>query len=493
MKKILLTQALMIFSLVFSFAQTYNIGHTTIVFNDAARGNRNIQTEVFYPAANAGENVPFAGVAGQQFPVVVFGHGLGMIYSAYESIWQSIVAQGYIIAFPKTESSLTPDQANFAKDLAFLVNAIQGQSSMQGTLFTGKVNTKSCVMGHDIGGACALIAGQYNPNITTIASLAPSETDPSAVASAPGISQASIIIAGGNDCVAPAASNSTAIYNALGANCKTFISITGGSHCQFANYNSNCNADESTCTPSPSVSRAMQQKITMRFLLPWLSYKLKNDCHAWFIFKEDLETAIDVTYQQACDNPVLCINPAGKKTTDININSAKLRWRNVNCVSTYELRYKLSSSPVWINVGTVGTVTSYNLTNLQIGISYDWAVRTVCDDDATLNSGWGTKKTFATASAKDGGYEVYSPEENEFLINPNPSNGKFQVTSVLNDFTPLSIQVYNCIGKKVVESSIKPKEQDLAFAIDISNEPSGIYFVRINCGEQINTQRIIKR
>lgn len=493
MKKTILTLVSVCFLLLHSFAQTYLLGHSVIVFNDAARKNRSIQTDVYYPASKDGENVALAGTATQQFPLVVFGHGFVMPPAAYENIYSKLAAQGFIVALPRTETGLNANQVTYAKDLAFLVNAIQGQSSMNGNLFTGKLNNKSCIMGHSMGGGCAFLAALYNPTITAIVSLAPAETNPSAIDAASHLNMPILILAGGNDCVTPANENSKAIYNASASTCKTLINITGGSHCQFANFNANCNFGESTCTPAPAISRAIQQSISMRYLISWLNYKLKSDCHSWFVFEEELETAIDATYLKNCATPILCVPPSNKTTSDISTSAARLKWKAVNCVSTYELRYKSSSSAVWTNIGTLGTSTSYTLSGLQSGNSYDWSVRTVCDDDATLNSAWGNKKSFTTASAKDNGFESNAGDENEYSITPNPSNGKFLVSSALVDLTPVSVLVYNCIGKKISESNLKPKETDLTHTIDLSNEPPGIYFVRINCGNQVNTQRIIKK
>lgn len=111
---------LLIISVVTATAQPFQIGHRQITYQDPARGNRNIQTEIYYPAATAGNNVS---VETGAFPVIVFGHGFAMAWDAYQNIWEDLVPQGYIIAFPRTEGSLipAPDHDAFGKDLAFLI------------------------------------------------------------------------------------------------------------------------------------------------------------------------------------------------------------------------------------------------------------------------------------------------------------------------------------------------------------------------------------
>ncbi|MCX6196443.1 MAG: hypothetical protein NTY55_07285 [Flavobacteriia bacterium] len=76
-----------------SYSQ-YQIGHTTFTFNDPLRTGgfgsgggvgRQIQTEIYYPANTSGDNVS---LASGRFPVITFGHGFAMAWSAYATIWQ---------------------------------------------------------------------------------------------------------------------------------------------------------------------------------------------------------------------------------------------------------------------------------------------------------------------------------------------------------------------------------------------------------------------
>lgn len=102
-------------------AQTYQIGHTTINFTDVSRGNRVIATEVYYPADIAGDNVPLAN-DNVVFPTLSFGHGFVMTWDAYQNFWTSLVPNGYIVLFPKTEGSISPSHLDFGKDLAFVLD-----------------------------------------------------------------------------------------------------------------------------------------------------------------------------------------------------------------------------------------------------------------------------------------------------------------------------------------------------------------------------------
>lgn len=284
-------------------AQPYAVGHTTITFQDPARGNRNVPTEIYYPANSAGDNVAVAAGQEAKFPILVFGHGFVMTWDAYENIWLNLVPQGFIVAFPKTEGSFSPSHLEFGKDLAFLIEAITALDSTNSSLFFGRVDSMNCVMGHSMGGGSAFLAATLSPKIKSIATLAAAETSTSAIQAASSISIPALLIAGANDCVTPPANHQLPMYQNLLSACKTYISITGGSHCQMAESNFYCNFGEATCAPAPTISRAQQHEILFRFLIPWLKYQLKGDCVAANAFNSGISSDTEITFQKNC---VLC-------------------------------------------------------------------------------------------------------------------------------------------------------------------------------------------
>ena len=218
----------------------------------------------------------------------------------YAPVWNSIVPSGYIMVFPTTETSILPSHSNFGKDIAFLVGAMKTEGSTASSPFFGAVATTSAVMGHSMGGGSAFLAVQYDANITAIATLAAANTNPPSIAAAANITIPSIVIAGTNDCVAPPDVHQMPMYDALASDCKTFVSVTGGSHCQFANTNTNCFIGELTCTPRPAINSDVQQSTTYGLLLPWLNYYLKNDVASGTAFQALITTNSGITSQQNC-------------------------------------------------------------------------------------------------------------------------------------------------------------------------------------------------
>ncbi|TVR42858.1 MAG: T9SS C-terminal target domain-containing protein [Bacteroidia bacterium] len=293
---------ILLFSLHPLTAQEYGIGHFQHTFIDPERNDRPILTEIYFPVEAGSEGDE---LANGEFPLLVFGHGFVMVWSAYENLWTHFVPNGYIMAFPRTEGGLAPSHLNFGLDIAFLVDAIQAMHDDPSAPLFGGLNGRSAVMGHSMGGGAAVLAASFNSNITALLGLAPAETNPSAINAAQNISIPSLIFSGSSDDVTPEGTHQIPIYDALGSEEKTFISIIGGGHCYFANFNFNCNLGEAGSSGNITITRDEQQETTEDFATPWLDYFLRDECESMIIFRDSLETSERITFmeQSIIDDP----------------------------------------------------------------------------------------------------------------------------------------------------------------------------------------------
>jgi dienelactone hydrolase len=441
-----------------TIAQPFLVGHTTITYNDPARSNRSIATEIYYPAATAGTGVP---VSVGNFPVIVFGHGFVMTWDAYQNFWDDLVPQGYIVAFPKTEGGFSPVHAEFGKDLAFLVAKLQSESATNSSsLLLNHVSNKSAIIGHSMGGGSSFLAAENNTNITTMVTFAAATTSPSSITAAQNVTVPTLVFSGANDCVAPPPANQVKMYDSLGSICKTFISITGAAHCEFANNSFNCSFGESTCSPAPTITRTQQQDATSDFLKLWLQYYLKDDCNAWTTFNDSLSTSPRITHRQGCaiNNPVIAQSGAILNST-------------------------LATSYQWYLNGTlIQGATSQNYTATAPG-SYYVEVTYFNNCPYPSNSiSYSSTGISATSFA------------NNISISPNPTNDKIKIDFAFEDDSEIFIQISSSIGQLVFEKTLKkPIKIGVSEIIDISRFDKGVYFIAIRSSKNKCVRKVVKQ
>ena len=281
--------------------QNFSVGNTSITFFDSLR-NRNINTEIYYPSDYTGQNEPISNGA---FPVIIFGHGYLIEWSAYENFWNALVPEGYILCFPTTEMGFTPNHQFFADDIKFIASQMQIENQNNSSIFFNTISAKTALMGHSMGGGASFLAAENNPNINTLVNFAAAETNPSAITATQNISIPTLIFSGDDDCVAPPVNHQDIMYNGLNSSCKTQIKIINGGHCYFANENVLCSFGESSCNSNLSILRNEQQEITNNLLKPWLDFSLKENQSSFLIFNDSLQASSRITYSQFCNGTAI--------------------------------------------------------------------------------------------------------------------------------------------------------------------------------------------
>ena len=278
-------------------AQPYPIGHRTMNFTDPSRNNRAVPAEVYYPAQTAGNNTS---VENGTFPVIVFGHGFLMPYSAYGYFKDAMVPDGYFVVFPTTEGGILPNHSDYGADLAFLIVQMKTEGNDPTSPFFLHVDSTSAVMGHSMGGGASFLACKNNTVPTVMVTFAAAETNPSAIAAAAYISIPNLVFAADKDCVTPPPTNQIPMYDSLAADCKVLITIKGGGHCYFADYNFQCSLGETGCQQNFTISRDQQHAVTLDFTKPYLDYYLKKNNSSWTFFNDSLATSPRINYEKSC-------------------------------------------------------------------------------------------------------------------------------------------------------------------------------------------------
>lgn len=303
----LLAGTILILMFYTATAQNLPVGKRSITYIDATRANRNISTELYYPATSAGTNTPLASGT-EKYPVIVFGHGFVMPPSAYAWLADSLVKYGFLVAFPATESSLSPSHEQFGRDLAFLAQRLPALNDSTGNFLFGRVANKVAVGGHSMGGGCSFLAMTYNTQIQAVFNFAAAETNPSAKAAASSVQKPALLFSGSQDCIV-APSEQQTMYNNIPYPCKTHINITGGLHCQFGNNDGTCTLGQisSGCNNSPINIGIVFEK-TISLLRPFVQHYLKADCGAANGFETAYNNLSGATKLRTClSDPLGCM------------------------------------------------------------------------------------------------------------------------------------------------------------------------------------------
>lgn len=91
---------------------------------------------------------------------------------------------------------------------------------------------------------------------------------------------------------------------------------------------------------------------------------------------------------------------------------------------------------------------------------------------------------YIVVTAAATGVQQYNVLSNLAAVYPNPSTGKFILSS---EITKGEIKIYNLLGERIYQSVITNPKSD----IDLSNQTKGIYFMEINDGQAIRTKKIV--
>lgn len=464
MKKVLLSLLSLLVNILI-IAQM-PIGHTTITFNDPNRSGgfgsgggpgRQIQTEIYYPAVTAGIDVP---VAQGEFPIISFGHGFAMAWSAYENIWEELVPLGYIIALPRTEGGLfpAPSHQDFGLDLSLVLDRLLDLNNDANTLFHNKLNGKSALMGHSMGGGSSFLAADVNANVTTLIGLAPAETNPSAIDVAPNITVPTLVLSGQQDGVTPPNEHHIPMYDASAAPCKYFLSILGGAHCYFANSNFNCDFGESTASSGISITRAEQQQTMYDAITPWLDFYLKGDCQAKSVFDNFVDNDARITPTFECNYELPAPPTISVVGSDLVSSPA------------HAYQWFLNGQPIT------------GATNQQIALS-DLGEYTVIITD----------ELGCTAESEPYNHQgAASINENDFKshlkLAPNPTSHSFKIIGLLPNM-PYQVTLMDNLGREVKSATI----DESTGAIAINSLKTGVYFVKVSSNDGLTvTHRLVK-
>jgi len=156
--------------------------------------------------------VVFTPRSGLGLPAVAFGHGWLQPTSRYEELLRHLATWGVVAAAPATQRGALASHRQFATDLRTVLDVCVGVRLGDGDISVdpGKLG----LVGHGMGGGCAVLAASTDNRCRAVVTLALAETLPSAVAAARGCTMPGLHLAGGKDLLAPAVGHAEPVARA---------------------------------------------------------------------------------------------------------------------------------------------------------------------------------------------------------------------------------------------------------------------------------------
>lgn len=326
-------------------AQPFAVGHLSVNVYDANRtggstisgatnwgsSGRAIGTEIYYPATTAGNNTP---AAAGQFPVVVLGHGFVMTYDSYNTIYEELAKQGFIVALPTTEGGFSPSHIDFASDMAYLAEQLPLLNNNNVVaILQNKILAKAAIGGHSMGAGCSMVGAQNNNKIYALFNMATATTNNNGLTSLVGagtIVAPTLILSGERDCVADT-NVQRQHYNACGASLKYIAILNNLTHCDFGNGSSvTCTLGQTTTGCGNTIPNAQANTAVMYYLLPFLQRTLKNDCVAADTFMQRITTANPIALRTSHQGNLACfpneISNTGSNVIHVFPNPTQEAW-----------------------------------------------------------------------------------------------------------------------------------------------------------------------
>lgn len=259
----------------------FAVGHTVFDAVDAARNDRNLRVEMWYPADAenaegdatfydfqffglgltspvAVEEAPVTAVA--SLPLVVFSHGSCGVSFQSTPLMEMLASHGFVVAAPNHTGNSVNEcigtggadpfavvARNRPLDVSFLIDLLLARGRDPADPFYGRINESQIgVAGHSFGGYTALamasgidsaslgIAVPPDRRVKAIVPIAPASGFFSDAELA-GIAVPTLLLVGSEDSTTPVDPNVTRPWALIGAQALYRADITGAEHLHFAN------------------------------------------------------------------------------------------------------------------------------------------------------------------------------------------------------------------------------------------------------------------
>ena len=201
-----------------------------------------------------------------------------------------------------------------------------------------------------------------------------------------------------------------------------------------------------------------------------------GDGWQWYVGFDNFEICGIPNAQQAT-----CDTPTNHTELAIGATTLTLGWDDVTAANSYEIAGRKQGG----NWGIYPAATNpRSFSGVQPNTTYQWAVRSVCDDGE--KSEWSAVRTFTTPSGKNNS-QLTDPFDNSngvlsMNIYPNPAKNMLNLSYNNPINNEMTIRIVDVVGRQVLmQKHTSSIENNLV--LDISTLEKGYYFVEIDNGE----------
>jgi trimeric autotransporter adhesin len=192
------------------------------------------------------------------------------------------------------------------------------------------------------------------------------------------------------------------------------------------------------------------------------------------------------------------IAPTAPVVTTIAATSAKIGFATVGGAISYRIEYKISTATTWTKVDVPSNVST--LTGLSANTSYNVRGYSFCSaSKISTASPISNFKTLASSMANSGSLNnnsiteirTKSSEIMNLELSPNPANIKVNLYILTNNEGEYDINVYNIVGKQVINNPSRLFKGENIINMSIENLPKGIYLVRVFKDNESVVQKLL--
>jgi hypothetical protein len=186
--------------------------------------------------------------------------------------------------------------------------------------------------------------------------------------------------------------------------------------------------------------------------------------------------------------PMVCDPPASVTFSNITTTSIKVNWSDVPEALQYEVWRKKSSGNNWKIQFVPGDKNAKNYKNLTCNTSFDFKIRSICDEAGTVVSEFSPVYTASTAACK---MEDQPVIQDQLSVYPNPASDYLTVDLILpDDFMNGKVDLMDVNGRILASQVINDPNVE-SISLDVRSLPSGMYLLRVTDGQHIITRQVV--